>query len=96
LLAADGLTICSLFRRHVFSWQDIEGFGPTQVQGRPMVGFNIRPGRSIQGCLARLSHVLSGYDAALPDTYGFTADELAALLNRRLMTAALVQRERKR
>lgn len=83
-LAADGLTVCSLFRRHFFAWGDVAGFGVTQVQGRAMVGLDVRSGSSGRSGIARLSRAVSGYDAALPDTYGLAADELAAILNRAL------------
>src|SRR6185437_14154999 len=41
-IAADGITTRSVFRSETFPWQDIDRFGVTEVQGRPMVGFNLR------------------------------------------------------
>jgi hypothetical protein len=36
--------------------------------------------RTAQGVVAKLNAAVAGYAAGLPDTYGLSADELAALM----------------
>lgn len=82
-VSEEGIEFCSLFRRHKLRWSDISEFGTYTIRhhGLPvskMVGFNYSAGSS----KARLvSKALAGFEGALPDTYGFRAEELAQILS---------------
>lgn len=78
-LDREGFTLCSLFRRHRFRWEEIEGFYVV-FAGREMVGWKFSAGcRAV--ALFKLNRAIAGCDAALPDTYGMSAEELASLMN---------------
>jgi hypothetical protein len=76
-----GFTVCSLFRTQATRWFEVEGFATTRISGRRMVGFNYSTFHQGQPRLRRLASAMSGYEAALPDTYGMKADSLAELMN---------------
>ena len=46
-----------------------------------MVAFNFSQKYRQQRFARKLSSMIGGYEGALPDTYGKTAEELAALMN---------------
>lgn len=80
-LTPQGFTVCSMYRHHHFKWAEIEPCFPGVVSKRKMVLFDLaEPGRFPRGrAVARL---LTGAEAGLSDTYGMTAEDLAALMNR--------------
>jgi hypothetical protein len=79
VLDAEGFVATSLFRSHRFRWRDVNGFEPISVSRQRMVGFDdVTGGRTI----GAINTALAGRNAALPDTYGFSADELAELMQR--------------
>jgi hypothetical protein len=84
-VSEEGIEFCSLFRRHRFRWEDISEFGTYSVRSRgmavgKMVGFNYSTGYQ-QGAKTRaFSRLLAGFEGGLPDTYGFSAEELAQML----------------
>ncbi|MEO1131668.1 MAG: hypothetical protein AAFX40_03065 [Cyanobacteria bacterium J06639_1] len=80
-LSPEGLTVCSLYRVHRYTWQDIEGFGVAAIALNSAVGFNFSGTHSTQNVATQIAAGLSGYEAALPDTYGMSAEALAAVLN---------------
>lgn len=80
-LDADGFTTCSLFRIRRTSWSGVGPFGPTQVGGQAMVGYDSAEQAIRRPRLAAVDTGLSGYNRALPDTYGLSAFDLAALMN---------------
>jgi hypothetical protein len=80
-LGPEGFEVCSLFRARSYRWADVEGFGVALVGGNRMVAFNFAPGFPGSVVARRLAVLLSGWEGALPDTYGMGAEELAALLN---------------
>jgi hypothetical protein len=81
-LDGDGFQATSLFRRHRSRWQDVTGFAAAAIPPsfQKLVVFDDikMTGRT----MAKLSVAIAGHNAGLPDTYGFSADDLA-----RLMTA---------
>jgi hypothetical protein len=81
VLDADGFQATSLFCHYRLRWQDVTGFEPISLPyvRRRMVGYNIS---SIGPTIGTLTTVISGRNASLPDTYGFSADELAELMQR--------------
>ncbi|MFC4729679.1 hypothetical protein [Coralloluteibacterium thermophilus] len=79
-LDADGFVLCSLFRRRRVYWAEVEGFGLARIPFGTMVGWDYRPGYGAGRRRRAVASSLSGFQAALPDTYGLPAEELAALL----------------
>jgi hypothetical protein len=75
-----GFKYCSLFRHHMIQWSDVSRFGVLAVPGKTMVGFNYSASYGRAPKARAISVALSGFEAALPDTYGLTAEELARLL----------------
>lgn len=99
VIEADGLTCVSPFRTFRIPWSDVTEFG---VYGVPpfgltkFVGMNFRPGyasaeeegggRLPQG-MRGLNAAICGFEGALPETYGLSADALARLLEERRRAA---------
>lgn len=81
----EGLEVVTTFRKKRFAWREIEGFGVYTVRqlGLPVgrfVGFNLIPGARKPTKSHILSKAMTGFEAGLPDSYGFKAEELAELL----------------
>ena len=81
-LEPSAFTFCSLFRKHSVPWTDVAQFAVIRVGLNRMVGWNFRPGLCRHMRAASVTRVISGYEAALPDTYGMKPQALAELLNR--------------
>jgi hypothetical protein len=81
LLERDGFTTSSLFRKHSYQWRDVGSFGVTRISRNKMVCWNFAPDYSGPKRGASLSKTLTGIEAALPDTYGKKAEDLAELMN---------------
>jgi hypothetical protein len=81
-LDADGLEIRSLFRSTRYAWRDIARFGPTRVGLHTMVGLDFAAHVDEAVRLRRVNRGLTGFDGALPDTYGRKAAALADHLER--------------
>jgi len=77
----DGIEFCALFRTHKIPWSDISEFGVCRVPGARMVGFNYSPEYQRASKARALAKALTGCEGALPETYGFSADELLQLLS---------------
>jgi hypothetical protein len=82
-----GFTVCHLFRKHFTPWSDVSGFGVAVAGRNELVGYDSRSAAESSPRRAALSTSLSGYNSALPDTYGPRAAELAVLLNEALWRA---------
>jgi hypothetical protein len=80
-LEPHGFTVCSLFRKHFTAWSDVTEFGVATAGRQELVGYDSRATAERSPRLAALSIGLSGYNSALPDTYGPRAADLASLLN---------------
>ncbi len=85
-LTEEGFTYCSLFRAQTVRWDVVAEFAvivlPTATMSKPrMVAWNFVPGYPRKDSARAMSQALSGYEAALPDTYGLKYDELAGLMN---------------
>ncbi len=76
-----GFTFCSLFRPHFIPWSEVESFAVGDVGPRRLVVFNFSESHHGQKNLRKVAAAISGYEAALPDTYRLQAAELAALMN---------------
>ena len=81
VLDADGFQATNLFRRYRLHWQNVEGFEAVAIPGarQRLVGYD---DVSIGRVIGAINKELSGRNAALPDTYGFSADALAELMRR--------------
>ncbi len=80
-LDSAGFTFCSLFRAHFTRWSEVDSFAVGMVGTRRLVVFNFNEMHRGQDHLRKVAAAISGYEAALPDTYGRTAADLAALMN---------------
>jgi hypothetical protein len=80
-LDAQGFTVRSLFRSTSYTWSEIVAFAPGRVGGNRGVVFNLTPDSERQRRLRRFNAATLGAEAALPDTYGLSAERLAEILN---------------
>jgi len=80
-LEPERMTVCSLYRTWHIPWSDIDSFFVASVGGRQMVCWRYAPGFFGQQRGRAISRTVAGVEAALPDTYGKSAIELATLLN---------------
>jgi hypothetical protein len=81
-LNEEGFTLCSMFRRESYRWDDVARFGVVLVGSRPKVAFHYAATSSTlspEG--AAIAMQLGGYEAAMPTTFGLDPEDLAVLLN---------------
>lgn len=80
-LAADGFTVAHAWRRRFVTWTDTGEFEVAQVPPSftPLVVFDDVTAGS--GTVASANVALVGRNSALPDSYGLSHHDLAALLN---------------
>jgi hypothetical protein len=80
ILDHDGFEITNLFRRHRTRWQDAAGFQTASVPRvrQKMVVYDDITQRAKS--IAKINVALVGRNAALPDTYGFSAEDLAQVM----------------
>jgi len=81
-LDADGLELRSLFRVTRWGWRDVVRFGPTRVGLHTLVGVDFADYVDTAARVRGINRGLTGFDGALPDTYGHRAADLAAKLER--------------
>jgi hypothetical protein len=80
-LGPDGFTVCSMFRSHSYRWSDVATFEVGRIGVNRMIVFNFSPGYTGAKRGRLLATAMTGYEAALPDSYGMPLESLAALLN---------------
>ena len=82
-LTRDGFTYYTPIASGAYRWSDIEAFAHGSMNRRETVFFKFAAHyNGKKPALHQLSGVLAqGYEMALPDTYGLTAQALAALLS---------------
>lgn len=80
-LEPEGMLIRSLYRTWYISWSDTSRFFVLSAGGQAMVCWNYTPGFNTKQHRRNLSRILTSVEAGLPDTYGYSAPELAGLLN---------------
>ena len=80
-LTPSGIEVRTLFRKWFVRWTDVQEFFPVVVSTRRMVGWDYSPSYTAQLLGRSISRGLTGIEAALPDTYGLSAEALATLLN---------------
>ncbi len=79
-----GFTVRSFWRDRFYPWAEIERFGVAKGTSRhDWVGFNMVPGSTLAADAARreLNRSQMGYEAMLPDNYGWATATLADHLN---------------
>jgi hypothetical protein len=81
-LEPDGFTFCSLFRAHTVRWAVVREFAVIGIGPNRMVAWNFTSDYPATGSGRAISKSLSGYEAALPDTYGMKPQELVELMER--------------
>lgn len=88
-LDADGFEVRTLFRARRFAWADIARFGAAQIGLNRMVGWDFVADHAGNERMRQVNAQLSGFEAALPDTYGRKADALAREMEARRHAAAV-------
>jgi hypothetical protein len=81
-LTKTGFTIRNLGRSTSIAWSDVAAFGLMQHRpfGSKMAAFQYTRLHRDHHPMTRLSRSISGFDGALPETYGYKAEDLVALL----------------
>ena len=82
VLDRDGFQVTNLFRSYRLRWREVTGFAPISIpySGKRMLGFDIVAAASLP--IAAMTAAATGRMGGLPDTYGFSVDELAQLMTR--------------
>jgi hypothetical protein len=80
-LTPEGFTLCRLFRRHTYRWNDVTRFGVVLVGQTPRVVFQYADPTSQVPSRHVLKNRRSGFDAALPGTFRLAPEDLAVLMN---------------
>ena len=76
-----GFTVCSLFRARSTRWYEVDSFQVGNIGRRKLVVFNFSNLHRGQEFVRKLSSAMFSYEGALPETYGISAEELAAMMN---------------
>jgi hypothetical protein len=82
----EGIEFCSLFRKSKLKWSDIAEFGVFSIRNhgltvRKIIGINFSATYTLASKGRAVAKALSGFEGALPDTYGLQAEELVELLS---------------
>jgi len=80
-LTPEGFEIRSLYRSFRNKWTDVTSFRAGRVGLNPMVMITFAPTYQRGRTARAVADALTGGEGGLPDTYGHSAKELAALLN---------------
>ena len=79
-LGRDGFTVRTGFRTMTYRWNDVSSFTVKHVAMTPMVAITFTPSYRPQAAIRTFSRLLTGMEGGLPETYGRSYEELAALL----------------
>jgi hypothetical protein len=80
-LTEQGFLFTSLFRKHFVAWSNVQSFVPVKIQFNRLVGWNYSSKYLESRRLRSVNTAIAGVEAALPDTYGMPAEQLAELMN---------------
>jgi hypothetical protein len=80
-LTEQGFLFVSLFRKHFVDWSDVQSFVPVKVRRISMVGWNYSSEFRESKRVRWVNAAVAGMEAALPETYGMPAEQLADLMN---------------
>jgi hypothetical protein len=81
-LKRESFTCTTLFRSFTRKWADCSTFDPVRMGVNRFVGFTSAEDDAAKPKLSANNKHMIGHSGMLPDTYGLTAEELAALMNR--------------
>ena len=81
LLGPKGFTVRTLYRSHKYGWAEVERFGVTRIGANKTVAFDFSGEYGKYHVARQVAAGISGYEGALPDTYGMKPERLAELLN---------------
>lgn len=82
-LSREGFVVCSLFRRlPLIPWNAVSNFRAEWIPPARLVVFDAERDLRLHPRLAAFSKAAFGASNCLPDTYGRSAEELAALMNK--------------
>jgi hypothetical protein len=81
LLEPDGFTVRTLYRSQKYAWAEVERFAVTRTGGNKTVAFDFSSEYGKYHVARKVAAGISGYEGALPDTYGMKPERLAELLN---------------
>ena len=76
-----GIEYVALYRRNFLAWKDVAQFIPIVMHHNNFVAWEYAESYDKQRTARRVSVAVAGIEAMLPDTYGHSNVELAALLN---------------
>lgn len=82
-LQDEGFKFRTLFRDNFVRWKEVEHFYVIKVHSNKMVGWNYSAKAGVNSVASKVSSKLSGAQAALPETYGKKAEELAEIMNQK-------------
>ena len=81
-LDADGITVCTFYRRATWRWSDVASFGIAPIgSSTRMVVIKFAPAYPKARRARRFAEFLTGHEGALPDSYGRSVEDLVDLLN---------------
>lgn len=80
-LDSEGFEMCSLFRKHRYSWEDVSYFGVGRISHNKMVMFDFSDRYQKARKARKISSMIAGAEGALHDNFGMKAEELADLMN---------------
>lgn len=81
LIQNDGFTIRTLFREYTCKWTDVESFSIGYIRKRSLVVFNFTTDYEGHHYSRKLASAMGGYEGVLPETYGFSPEELRDKMN---------------
>ena len=81
-LDLDGFSCRTLFRAFRREWRECSEFYPISTGFRKFVGFSTAQDEAAHPGMAAANRALIGATGMLPDTFGYSADELSDLMNR--------------
>ena len=80
-LSPEGFSFTSLYRKHPLTpWDHVTRFGIAKVSLNSMLGWDYAPGHTPAGNAPSFAKKQTGYEAALPDTYGMRIQHLVNLM----------------
>lgn len=82
-----GVTVRTLNRKWTVRWDDVERFYVTRISYTSMIGIRWSPGYTKQPTGRKFAKLISGTEAAIPDTFEIRGQALADLLNERRTAA---------
>lgn len=81
LLDREGFACRTLFRTFRRRWRDCSAFHPVSTGFRKYVGFSAQEDEAAHPRVAAANRAMIGTAGMLPETYGFSAEELSDLMN---------------